>query len=125
MPSDKRRPAGVEPDMWKYVPWDYAVKEWEGLRLADKCPDDSFAPLRTGSQPPGAHEATECPTCGWPLTQRGFVRMLFPVGHRLFGKAICCPSCWPAPFGHARSGYLSDKLLQVAAKWDEVLRERR
>ena len=116
MPSDKRHPAGVEPDMWKYVPWDYAVREWEGLGLADKCPDSP--------QPPGAHEATECQTCGWPLTQRGFVRMLFPVGHRLFGKAICCPTCWPAPFGHARSGYLSDKLLQVAAKWDEVLRGR-
>ena len=34
-----------------------------------------------------------CPTCGWPAGRPGFVRLPFPIGHELFGRAWPCPKC--------------------------------
>lgn len=90
-----------------------------------------------------------CPICGQPMIrgmfQRGWycrhcngyvadadswqeltatealavVRLPFPIGHRLFGRAICCPDCWPAPFGRA-VGELSDRAQTIANLWRKV-----
>ena len=34
-----------------------------------------------------------CPTCHFPRGEHGWIRMDWPVGHPLFGKAIQCPRC--------------------------------
>ena len=61
-----------------------------------------------------------CPTCGTPADQRGFVRMVFPIGHPFFGRAVCCPRCWPAPFGKGK-GTLSTKSQKVAQMWQSAI----
>ena len=38
-------------------------------------------------------QAKVCPTCHFPRGEHGWVRMDWPVGHPLFGKAIQCPRC--------------------------------
>ena len=34
-----------------------------------------------------------CPVCHFPKAERGWVRMDWPVGHRVFGRPIPCPAC--------------------------------
>lgn len=47
-----------------------------------------------------------CPRCGFPPGQPGFVRLDFPIAHPLFGKMICCPRCWPPPWGESETAEL-------------------
>ena len=39
------------------------------------------------------HGTPYCPVCGWPKGTPGFVRLPFPIGHELFGRAWPCPNC--------------------------------
>ena len=39
------------------------------------------------------HKLGTCEMCGWPHGEKGFVRFPWPIGHRLFGKAVKCPRC--------------------------------
>lgn len=102
-----------ELELHDLIPWDYANRRWrEGV---ERYPDDY-----RDTRPPERYRPDDrprCETCGWPLGQRGFVRMSFPRGHELFGKAICCPDCWPEPFGHAEGGKLSQPAQRLAGLW--------
>ncbi len=105
-----------EAGMYDLVPYDYAHGCWE--RLPADMRYDPVPPSHEEPEKDGSHR--RCPTCQWPAGQRGFVRLAFPAGHELFGRAICCPRCWPAPFGHGQGG-LSRSAQKVAAMWQNAL----
>lgn len=48
----------------------------------------------------------ECPMCGWPKGQPGFLVADVPPSHELFGKLIKCPACW--------NGYLPKYLRKIS-----------
>jgi len=52
--------------------------------------DDSLALARALQY---KHGTPYCQTCGFPLGVPGFVRLPFPLGHELFGRAWPCPKC--------------------------------
>lgn len=56
--------------------------------------------------PPRPKTATQCPVCGWPQGQRGFLTAPVPRGHPLFGTLIQCSVCW--------EGYLPKYLEKVS-----------
>ena len=55
----------------------------------------------------------ECPMCGWPKGQRGFLTAFVPVGHPLFGVLIKCPACW--------EGYLPEYLRKLSGLSSRML----
>ena len=109
--------ARAEPKLYDLIPFEFAQRQWRALpqsaRFSEEKPEHSDWTR---------DDEMHCPICGWPLSERGFVRMHFPIGHELFGKAICCPECWPAPFGHAQRGRLSQNAEQLADRWERMLR---
>lgn len=107
-----------DPELHDLVPYDYALWRWtEGVRRSPESYRDTRVPF---TQP--ASDRPVCPVCAWPFSQRGFVRMPFPRGHELFGKAICCPKCWPQPFGHAATGNLDKNAVKIKAMWEALYR---
>lgn len=60
----------------------------------------------------------ECPMCGWPKGQKGFLTVFVPVGHPLFGILVKCPACWEGhlPDHLKRLSGLSDRMLTWALK---------
>jgi len=62
---------------------------------------------------PRGKSLDECPMCGWPKGQRGFLTAFVPVGHPLFGKLIKCPACW--------EGYLPEYLKKLSGLSDRML----
>ena len=100
--------------MHDLIPFSYAQRRWNQLPMRHRYPEQ---PVPRDSR----DESVDCcPTCRWPLGTPGFVSFWFPVGHELFGKAICCPDCWPPPFGNAR-GVLTETAEKIAAMWESVL----
>ena len=59
--------------------------------LQDYPPRFQRRPVLPGPRPKALDE---CPMCGWPRGQRGFLTVFVPVGHPLFGVLIKCPACW-------------------------------
>ena len=55
------------------------------------------------SEREGGHEmlrfTSDCPVCGWPPGQKGYVRAPAMPGEWAFGKLFACPECWPYPLG--------------------------
>ena len=113
-----------EPRRDDLIPYKFALSQWRalpfGMRYSESKPESDAHPI---DRVPDTYD--RCPTCHAILGDRGFIRMHFPVGHQLFGKAICCPSCWPAPFGESRSGALSENARKIAEKWEPILRSIR
>ena len=60
----------------------------------------------------------ECPVCGWPKGQRGFLTVFVPVGHPLFGVKVKCPACWEGhlPEHLKRLSGLSGRMLTWTLK---------
>lgn len=94
------------------IPFDIAMREWK--RLGPNKYD-----LQLVQKAELGDIEYNCPTCRFPPGVRGFVRLPWPVGHRFFGRAICCPDCWPTPFGHG-SGILSETAQKIAVLWRQV-----
>lgn len=127
-----------EVDRYELVPFGYAQRAHAALhpdaRLDTAPPEPRW--IEQGDQRICRHCGREsgrcqcCPTCGFPKGERGFLRMPFPPGHELFGRTICCPACWPWPFGNrpvtADARPLSARSYEIAAMWDreEVRQER-
>ncbi len=107
-----KKDTDISKQMWDFVPYDYAIRELKALHVQDR-----YVEREQGA----FSELGHCKCCGFPLTERGFVRLPFPVGHRLFGKAVCCPLCWPEPFGHAARGLIGDGLVEIASAWRDIL----
>ncbi len=120
-------------DMFELVPFEYALREWRNLppdERYDTVGAERYVPARMRTQPAALAERTaappkrparqpgECPECGFPRGERGFVRFRFPLGHELFGKLVCCRRCWPWPFGENPEGSLSPRARDIAAAWD-------
>ena len=123
--TDRHRAVGrPEPRKDDLIPYRFARNQWEALPFGMRYAETKPAPGQPGRERVEDRIA-RCSVCGYPLGTRGFVRMHFPVGHQLFGKAICCPECWPAPFGAARSGGLSENARKIAEKWEPILRGMR
>lgn len=118
-PRTTGRPEARREDL---IPFRFARSQWEALPFDSKLTREKLTQLeRDGERVPDT--TVRCRACGYPLGTRGFVRMHFPSGHQLFGKAICCPDCWPAPFGNAHSGGgLSENARKIAEKWEPILR---
>ena len=125
-------------DRYELVPSDYARRAYGELhpddRLDAEPPAPRWIPQRDKLICRHCHQERErcrcCPTCGFPPGERGFLRLPFPRGHELFGRSICCPECWPWPFGHqaitANSRALSARSHEIAAMWDrEQVRQER
>jgi hypothetical protein len=76
------------------------------------------SPVKPQDYESSRHRAPDgcCPTCHFPRGELGYVRMNWPIGHMLFGKPIACPTCWPAPLGHA-IGDLPHWARKVASMW--------
>lgn len=115
-----REKVAKEPNLYDLVPYEYALWRWQ--QVLGRNPDNAYdkrppAPVRVPTEMP------ECPVCHMPSGSKGFIRMCFPIGHELFGKAICCPRCWPAPFGMARNGTLSKAALKIELMWEKVYRD--
>jgi len=66
-------------------------------------PRFTHPPALPEPQPKGGDE---CPMCGWPKGQRGFLTAFVPVSHPLFGVLIKCPACW--------EGYLPEYLRKLS-----------
>lgn len=128
---------GRDADLLDLIPYDVAYREWSQLRpdLRYDPPPRAYIPARYRNDPSYVPEPPPppvrvrhdgaCPVCGWPQGERGFVRLPFPPGHRFMGRAICCPRCWPWPFGEAPDGVLSGQARQIASMWDrERAKER-
>lgn len=107
--------------MMGLVPFDYALNAYRQLDLRGRTLSviDKFL-LDNATR--HKREGDVCRICGFPRGERGFIMMLFPVGHPLFGKSICCPECWPAPFGHAY-GDLDGEVAQIARLWEKVMED--
>ncbi len=125
----------LQPSMLALVPWAYAHRRWLELH-----PDARYdpAPLRyklhrdlgKDGQEAAAYAPQQrlraegaCPTCDWPAGERGFVRFCFPAGHELFGRPICCPECWPEPYGEAPGVVDSELAVALEPKWQARLRQ--
>lgn len=100
--------------MWDLIPFSFALKSWQKLPMTERYP--KIAPERAVRE----SDIPCCPTCRFDAGKRGFVQFHVPVSHQLYGKAVCCPDCWPAPFGRAR-GFLSKKQQQIADLWGDLL----
>lgn len=74
-------------------------------------------PARFHNQPqwgtPRPKSPNECPMCGCPKGQRGFLTAPVPVQHPLFGKLIQCPACW--------EGYLPEYLEKISGLSSDML----
>lgn len=106
-----------DPDLYLLVPYEYARRRHEeGLRRAPEEFRDRQPPA---PRPPS--DRPVCPVCGAGPGRRGFIRMPFPPGHELFGKAICCPRCWPSPFGSAPGGHLGQIARDLAGPWQRIM----
>jgi hypothetical protein len=99
-----------QPKQMELVPFDLALSAYRDL--PEHMKTSRFDPRLTESALDCA-EPYSCPVCGGFR----FVRMAFPIGHQFFGAAICCPRCWPQPFGHAKIGRLTQRQQQVAQMW--------
>lgn len=115
------RKANLDPDvekrLWDFIPYTYAASEWRALRVGRGGGNARLADAQHGP----LDVMGCCKFCGFPIGRRGFVRLPFPIGHRLFGRAICCPECWPPPFGRARRGTLSGEVAEIAEAWENIL----
>lgn len=124
--------AGIEARMLDLIPYAYALR-----RLYELPPEERedllpgrYVPRRFAGRPEEAEKlrpATPtakplpdgaCPRCHWPRGEKGFVRLPFPPGHELFARAICCPECWPPPFGKAGGIVQSDSAAEIAELWE-------
>jgi hypothetical protein len=98
------------------VPFEYAAYRWRELPLTERYDRDK--PTRGDPGP------NRCKTCGAMIGSMGFIRMCYPVGHELFGRAICCPECWPSPFGRnqrMRLEMLKENTRDLAKQWMPIL----
>lgn len=127
------------PRLYDFVPFDYALRCWRNLApdarydtverkryIPARFRKVLFPPDEEPIEPPAprVYPAGRCQRCGGSREQPGFVRFCFPVGHELFGKPICCPECWPAPFGSAGGLPQSDVLESIGKAWERKMRER-
>jgi len=108
-------PNSANVDKYDLIPFDYALRRYNALPQLPTLPWDPTTYCGLKDMLTAAERAVACPVCH-SVAMRGFVRMTFPIGHELFGRAICCPRCWPEPFGHAE-GQLSGKAQKIAAMW--------
>ena len=99
-------------DKYELVPFEYA---WQRYNALKEKPTYSFNPHQYRSVRDLPSGTGGCPVCHF-VNERGFIRMSFPIGHELFGRLICCPHCWPKPFGHAE-GMLTPRQQKIAAMW--------
>jgi len=78
--------------------------------LRDYPPRFSHKPVLPEPRP---KSLKECPVCGWPKGQRGFLTVFVPRTHPLFGKLIKCPACW--------EGYLPEYLKRLSGLSNRML----
>jgi len=99
--------------MHDLIPFSVAKADWDTLPLADKLDITKSKKAELGDM------VTNCTTCRCRPGEWGFVRLPFPLHHRFFGQPICCPHCWPEPFGYG-TGILTEAAKRIAAMWREA-----
>ena len=124
--------AVVDARMLLLVPHAYALRCWRALPEDDRydyVPHRRYIPARYARRQdeldaedtrpvPRTIPAGHCQVCGAGPDEPCFVRLHYPVSHQLFGAAICCPRCWPAPFGDAPGIVQGDDAAEIAALWE-------
>jgi len=63
--------------------------------------------------PPRRKGILECPVCGWPRGEKGFLQAPVPLGHPLWGRLVQCPACW--------EGYLPEYLRRLSGLSERML----